>query len=264
MKLIIELVVLSVMISPIKLTQLIDRKIIGGWEVKISQFPHVVRINYETDEEYSHVCGGSIIDQLWILTAAHCIFKHDEPYIQIVFGMDKFRPNPPKFHTRKILFHLKHEKYNSTGDHDNDIALIKLNKRIPLTRTSESISFVPNEYIIESNYSIFVGFFDKDGDDYPERLTALNVQLIDPKSNKCQLHTEWELKELLCGIWKPYEGASNGDSGGGLFTLEENGERILIGVGVSFVFIRKNFVSMHFSKISYYSDWIIRTIDRNS
>lgn len=43
--------------------------IIGGNEAKDGQFPYMVSLRLYG----SHMCGGSIISDHWILTAAHCL-----------------------------------------------------------------------------------------------------------------------------------------------------------------------------------------------
>lgn len=45
-----------------------DDKIVGGFPTKIEQVPWQVSIRFAA----FHTCGGSIIGDKWILTAAHC------------------------------------------------------------------------------------------------------------------------------------------------------------------------------------------------
>lgn len=43
--------------------------IVGGVEGTIEQFPYLVSLRRDN----SHICGGSIVAPLWVLTAAHCL-----------------------------------------------------------------------------------------------------------------------------------------------------------------------------------------------
>uniref|UniRef100_A0A4W3HHA7 Peptidase S1 domain-containing protein n=1 Tax=Callorhinchus milii TaxID=7868 RepID=A0A4W3HHA7_CALMI len=45
--------------------------IVGGSDASLGSWPWQVTLY----NNYNHVCGGSIIDQFWILTAAHCVEK---------------------------------------------------------------------------------------------------------------------------------------------------------------------------------------------
>lgn len=47
-------------------------RIIGGIEAEAGEFPWLVSIQAGNE----HFCGGAIIDEWWIVTAAHCL-SHD-------------------------------------------------------------------------------------------------------------------------------------------------------------------------------------------
>lgn len=48
-------------------------RIVGGDETEITQFPYLAYIHIKTTDNKNSHCGGSIINNDWILTAAHCI-----------------------------------------------------------------------------------------------------------------------------------------------------------------------------------------------
>lgn len=52
----------------------VDDRIFGGQEAAVGQFPHQVslRISSSGGPDFKHFCGGSIITNRFILTAAHC------------------------------------------------------------------------------------------------------------------------------------------------------------------------------------------------
>lgn len=48
-----------------------DLKIVGGQDANIEDYPYQVSLQFQ----YTHLCGGSILDQYFILTAAHCVLE---------------------------------------------------------------------------------------------------------------------------------------------------------------------------------------------
>uniref|UniRef100_A0A672V5C0 Peptidase S1 domain-containing protein n=1 Tax=Strigops habroptila TaxID=2489341 RepID=A0A672V5C0_STRHB len=59
---------LSVLLFPPACGQRISGRIIGGKETSVSKWPWQVSVQYGP----VHICGGTIIDAQWVLTAAHC------------------------------------------------------------------------------------------------------------------------------------------------------------------------------------------------
>lgn len=47
----------------------LNNRIVGGNDSALRQFPHQISLR----RDHSHVCGGSIISNRYVLTAAHCV-----------------------------------------------------------------------------------------------------------------------------------------------------------------------------------------------
>ena len=101
-----------------------EAKITGGTNADISSFPWMVFI-----EAGDFTCGGSIIDDQWILTAAHC--TRDDYNVRIpassfdvVVGANNPR-NPLQGKTYKVSEVIAHESFD-ISTLENDIALLRL------------------------------------------------------------------------------------------------------------------------------------------
>uniref|UniRef100_A0A803VS21 Serine protease 55 n=1 Tax=Ficedula albicollis TaxID=59894 RepID=A0A803VS21_FICAL len=102
------------------------KRIGTGTDVKPGEFPWLVSIQ----SQGKHICGGSIISALWILTAAHC-FAHELPpdLTVAVGGVDLSLPLEEHSPDSLIL----HEEFNRTSL-QNDIALIQLSNPIEFSK----------------------------------------------------------------------------------------------------------------------------------
>lgn len=111
--------------------------IIGGKKSDDKEFPHMALIGYNMSQnDFFYSCGGSLISDRFILSAAHCAFsgqQREATFAKLGYvkrGVDN--PNTLLVHIAK---RFKHPHYKS-GILDNDIALFKL---------KETVQF--NEYI---------------------------------------------------------------------------------------------------------------------
>lgn len=63
--------------------------IIGGIEADVGEFPHMAALGYESSQfgrSYDFRCGGTIINEEYILTAAHCVGGRDGTPIIVRLG----------------------------------------------------------------------------------------------------------------------------------------------------------------------------------
>ena len=48
-------------------------RIVGGSNADISDYPWQVSLQLRSGGSWYHICGGSIIDNKWVVTASHCV-----------------------------------------------------------------------------------------------------------------------------------------------------------------------------------------------
>ncbi|GAB6023419.1 hypothetical protein CHUAL_008204 [Chamberlinius hualienensis] len=105
-------------------------KIVGGRSATAFEFPWMVALVYEDEV----ICGGSLITDRHILTAAHCVISLPAK------GKDKLKVYLRVFdknnldeavmrNVTKIIIHPGYNTYTS----ENDIAIIKLSKKLQFT-----------------------------------------------------------------------------------------------------------------------------------
>ncbi|XP_064917198.1 plasma kallikrein isoform X7 [Columba livia] len=107
-------------------------RIVGGTDSAPGEWPWQVSLHVKLSRR-RHVCGGSIISNQWILTAAHCVMSLANPNIWHVYAgilkQSEINEDTPFFKVEEIIVHPQY-KYARTG---YDIALMKLDKPMNFT-----------------------------------------------------------------------------------------------------------------------------------
>ncbi|XP_070823426.1 trypsin-1-like [Chaetodon trifascialis] len=95
-----------------------DDKIIGGYECARHSEPHQVSLNTGY-----HFCGGSLVNENWVVSAAHCYRSR----IEVRLGEHNIRinENTEQFISSSRI--IRHPNYGTNG-YNNDIMLIKLSR----------------------------------------------------------------------------------------------------------------------------------------
>ncbi|XP_074082026.1 transmembrane protease serine 12-like [Macrotis lagotis] len=102
-------------------------RIIGGHDAAIGAWPWIVSLQFiKVLNKSIHLCGGSIIKEMWILTAAHCFKVSREPEFWVaVVGVNNILRNQVKHKKIKIDDIIIHPEFKY-DTFENDIALIHL------------------------------------------------------------------------------------------------------------------------------------------
>uniref|UniRef100_A0A8C4LME9 trypsin n=1 Tax=Equus asinus TaxID=9793 RepID=A0A8C4LME9_EQUAS len=105
-----------------------DDKIVGGYTCQANSVPYQVSLNVGY-----HICGGSLISNQWVVSAAHCYqsrfqVRLGEHNIAVTEGNEQF------INSAKVI---RHPSYNSRT-YDNDILLIKLSSPASINSKGDS------------------------------------------------------------------------------------------------------------------------------
>lgn len=231
--------------------------ILGGREAQPGAYPwQVALIDPLQPNTYAgQFCGGSLIDEEWVLTAAHCVEGKEPSLIDVLVGAHRLSDSGTRIPGAQVI---PHPGYDPT-QLDHDLALIRLST--PVTYTPISLyQTISGTSEFDHLRATVIGWGAKEISGwsavYPDALREVSLPLVDP--TRCQQSTEVITDAMLCAGYETLTmGACYGDSGGPLMVQQPNGSWTQIGI-VSwgpFGCIASGMYDV-FTRVSSYWEWI--------
>ncbi|XP_072400294.1 kallikrein-7-like [Diabrotica undecimpunctata] len=127
----------------------------GSTQATDGQFPWVVSLQSSFLFINSHVCGGVILNENWVLTSAEC----QDAANKVVAGAVKLQGDDPNKQTVDIEQWVIHPDYNSQEVGPNDIALVKLKEPLKLNDAVKAAN-LPEQGAAVNGSADLVGYGD--------------------------------------------------------------------------------------------------------
>ena len=241
-------------------------RIINGVEAAPGEAPYIVSL-----QTSSHFCGGSIIDEHWVLTAAHCMVYDS---FEVVAGLHS-RNDQSNVQIRKVAskaFTISHEQYGG-GVGPFDIALIYIAEPFDLNAlTRDGMTPVAKIALPSGKYSTtgegrLFGWGKTNSGSLPNVLQTLDVTIIPYSECKAALPSSAKLHETsnICTYLSgTTDGACNGDSGGPLVRYTAGGVEIVGVVSWGYTPCATTKYPSVYTYTASFKDWIANEIDNFS
>ncbi|XP_052401041.1 transmembrane protease serine 3 [Carassius gibelio] len=184
-------------------------RIVGGNVSRSGLVPWQVSLHYQNQ----HLCGGSVISERWILTAAHCVYGFAQPVLWAVYAGITDQPlgGTGGLSVEKIIYHSNYRP----GGLSYNIALIKLklplsfnDQVVPICLPSYGESFEDGQMCLISGWGATV-----DGGEASLSLHTAQVPLLSSRDCRRRGLTSWN---ICAGFSEGGAGTCQGDSGGPL------------------------------------------------
>ncbi|CAF1155836.1 unnamed protein product [Rotaria sp. Silwood1] len=233
-------------------------RIVGGTQAIPHSWPWIVSVR----KYGGHICGGVLISNRHILTAAHCFPSyHPSNNKDYSFAMGHHNIQE-KYFVSKAKHIIRHAAYNTNGKNINDIALVELNQTVDFNNSRFgficlSLKHINNDetYPPIGKETWVVGWGTTQ---FQGHVSQVLMQVAVPiTTNKgCQEKVTEPSKQICAGYDKGGKDSCQGDSGGPLVIDIGHGVFELIGL-VSFgVGCAKFMKPGIYTRVSGYVDWI--------
>lgn len=211
--------------------QALQNRIVGGTEAQEGEWPWQASLQVNGE----HRCGGTLVAEKWILTAAHCLNLDSLSTPDVwtaVMGKVHLSQRNQKEMAFKVIQTVTHPYYESDTQ-DYDIALVELDHAVPLTSPHVQPVCLPasTHYFVDGSICWVTGWGATYENGPPiDVLHKVDLKLI--SQDFCSHIYRYQLSpRMFCaGYLDGSKDACQGDSGGPLVCKEPNGRWFVAGV----------------------------------
>ena len=250
--------------------------IVGGSDCDISEYPwHAATWGLQENGNYE-MCGAAIINQYWVVTAAHCVYGNEPNTITVRVGStNNFANDGIAYLVDEIIIHPNYSNDNEEPElayMSHDIALVKIieNSSFEFNEVVQPISLITEtEVMIGSQEEDVMATITGWGQDSSGNTTNLkfielpiisNTTAIGLTENNTGFSGNWNsysIDESMICVQNIEGGPCFGDSGGPLIVRNNNDtEWMLAGVFTKLGLPCGSAKPSVFIKISHVQDWI--------
>uniref|UniRef100_G3NYA9 Peptidase S1 domain-containing protein n=1 Tax=Gasterosteus aculeatus aculeatus TaxID=481459 RepID=G3NYA9_GASAC len=194
----------------------LNTRIVGGEDAPAGSWPWQVSLQ----KDGRHICGGSLINKEWVMSAAHCFSSVSTSGWQVSLGRQNLQGANPNEVSINVASIILHPQYNMGGRFNNDISLLRLSSPVQFTNYIRPVCLAASDSVFNNGTGSWVTGWGavREGVSLPSPGTLQEVQVPVVGNRQCyclnvKLGTVTD--NMICaGVLAGGKDSCQGDSGG--------------------------------------------------
>ncbi|XP_043103978.1 granzyme B-like [Puntigrus tetrazona] len=238
-----------------------ESSIIGGKEVKRHSRPYMASIQCRNH----HTCGGMLIREDYVLTAAHCLNRSDfssRDHFEVVLGAHNIKNKEKTEQRIPVIKYIRHPMFerNNEKDYSYDIMLLKLKKKAKLNKYVKVMPLPKKNGKTPANVKCSIagwGSKTANGNEISDVMREVSLKL--QQDSKCKIWWQqyFDSERMICSVSDGKHAFFKGDSGSPLICNTKP-------QGIASYTIKDDCTNTTYPqvylKISYFLNWIKKNI----
>ncbi|XP_076229384.1 venom protease-like [Nomia melanderi] len=241
--------------------------IVGGKKADPKEFPHMAAVGYNSGGDVVWSCGGSLISEKFVLTAAHCLSNVNwgaASWVRVGDLNLERSDDDAKPQQVKVTERIRHPQYKRPAEY-HDIGLLRLEREVTFNawvRPGCLAYSLPDTGNVNLAIAAGWGLIDWEDETGSSDLLKVTINTIPYATCNRSFTQDTKIPRGIIGEWQlcagePGKDTCHGDSGGPLMILNQDYNCMYSIIGVtSFGGICGSIIPGVYTRVSNYLSWI--------